>query len=1146
MATVRGYTADEVDLLVDEFEKLVTASLDRVVARVAADLTGPIVGASSAGLGPADVANVTVLWQDEVDGVLTPYIGSVYQGSATSVGVHLVDAFPDDLLPGVPLVADDFALDYMKGASNRLVGVGDELWEDCRNELVDGIKQGQSIEQIAGRINNVSNFSHTRAQRIARTEVHSASEAGNIGQLKAVGYENDEVTKQWEATLDLRTRDTHTAENGKSVQLDQKFVLISGHQLDYPGDPYGAAGEVINCRCTTLFDIDTAPKERCAGAFVAAATSGSCIVPTPKADISGVPINHRISIFNKFMESKISPAWGGAKIYKVLQQVRKDLPSETAGLDDWQLLAAVDQYYVAKKDTFSLKFNEWFQSPAGKKVVGNMPGPVTHAKMPASASPIQLNVPPPPNPAQQVLTLPPIAPKPNPSDLVFTGKKMGGATGAQVWRDQVTGQRWLLKTTDPMGGIYSNKYLFEVENFAAGVQSKALQTRPAIYVMDVHGKKSIIQSMFDGQDAWPKASAFNPLKLSAADIHAMQQEQIFDWMISNFDTHTGQWLRLADGQLLGIDKGQAFKFFGKDKLSWDYVPVTPLSPNGLTYTKLWQAYVQGKNVDLQDPTIGALGEYIDRLAAIPDADYKSLLSGYAKLRFDNDVDRAKFLQAAVNRKNALKADFADFWARAQKERALSLGQAAPKVAVKTAPMPTGPYTGIGPPPPPPAVAATTVAPTVGDIGDITQLTFAQKSGIKVQWVMGINGGKNITPGYGGAKIFKSLDALKKWENARAAKVGETPLTELQLLRVLDEQLGFKGKPKTFESVVVDWLQEPKSTQTYLKLGYLKPPDSLVPGKPVSVVTPVKPVVAQVADPVQDVLDSGDKLDSYAVWKTIGKYKDGETIAYIKAPSGDVYRIDRFDANSVAVFRRNVGETKFEAWSPTGSGDNLVLSSNQLAANFYNVEWSANPAKATLGGKTLIPGKGPGDVVTFQQLWDTRWSWKNGDVLAETTSPVNGSYRRLVSDGKGGVKYQVRNFTSDPWNDLYDFASAADGQKLDVFQMTLTGDVLSKRTVAVSTMDQFSEGDAVTVIDIWAANVHAPNDTVLAYFYDPDYASLWRARMVNGHIELEFRPTGANHWKFAQSVYAPDDLKNVSTFPWHAAKHDGGIPDEVKA
>jgi len=259
----------------------------------------------------------------------------------------------------------------------------------------------------------------------------------------------------------------------------------------------------------------------------------------------------------------------------------------------------------------------------------------------------------------------------------------------------------------------------------------------------------------------------------------------------------------------------------------------------------------------------------------------------------------------------------------------------------------------------------------------------------------------------------------------------------------------------------------------------------------------------------------------------------------------VYRIDRFDANSVAVFRRNVGETKFEAWSPTGSGDNLVLSSNQLAANFYNVEWSANPAKATLGGKTLIPGKGPGDVVTFQQLWDTRWSWKNGDVLAETTSPVNGSYRRLVSDGKGGVKYQVRNFTSDPWNDLYDFASAADGQKLDVFQMTLTGDVLSKRTVAVSTMDQFSEGDAVTVIDIWAANVHAPNDTVLAYFYDPDYASLWRARMVNGHIELEFRPTGANHWKFAQSVYAPDDLKNVSTFPWHAAKHDGGIPDEVK-
>src|SRR5690606_29762814 len=180
----------------------------------------------------------------------------------------------------------------------------------------------------------------------------------------------------------------------------------------------------------------------------------------------------------------------------------------------------------------------------------------------------------------------------------------------------------------------------------------------------------------DSKEAFPKGS-FDPLKLTPDEILTLQQGQIFDWLVSNFDTHSGQWIRLADGKLFGTDKGQAFKFFGQDKLDWDYVPVTPLGSDKLTYQSMWRAYVQGKDIDLQDPTTGPLGEYIDRLMAIPDAEYRKLLAAYAQAK--GKPTSEAFLDAAVMRKQQLKKDFAAFWARAQAERAKHVPKPKPDV-----------------------------------------------------------------------------------------------------------------------------------------------------------------------------------------------------------------------------------------------------------------------------------------------------------------------------------------------------------------------------------------------------------------------------------------------------------------------------------
>ena len=56
------------------------------------------------------------------------------------------------------------------------------------------------------------------------------------------------MVKQWDSTLDARTRDSHAQIDGEIKELDEKF----SNGLMFPGDPNGAAAEVVNCRCALL------------------------------------------------------------------------------------------------------------------------------------------------------------------------------------------------------------------------------------------------------------------------------------------------------------------------------------------------------------------------------------------------------------------------------------------------------------------------------------------------------------------------------------------------------------------------------------------------------------------------------------------------------------------------------------------------------------------------------------------------------------------------------------------------------------------------------------------------------------------------------------------------------------------------------
>ena len=113
------------------------------------------------------------------------------------------------------------------------------------------------ISRILGRYSD--RLLKIRGDTIARTEALTALHASQyeaVRQLVATGkVRADQVTLEWDASRDLRTRFTHIAADGQKVKFGERF-LIGGKRMLYPGDPAGGPNEVINCRCALRVRIN--------------------------------------------------------------------------------------------------------------------------------------------------------------------------------------------------------------------------------------------------------------------------------------------------------------------------------------------------------------------------------------------------------------------------------------------------------------------------------------------------------------------------------------------------------------------------------------------------------------------------------------------------------------------------------------------------------------------------------------------------------------------------------------------------------------------------------------------------------------------------------------------------------------------------
>ncbi len=125
-----------------------------------------------------------------------------------------------------------------------------------QSAVLQGVLQGESPFDVAKRLQGVAQMDYNSAVRYARTMTTSAQNAGRYEAYRRAEKLGVNLTIEWQATLDGRTRHDHRLMHGQRRNVDEPFKLPSGQEIRFPADSSGGSyelqGEIWNCRCTLL------------------------------------------------------------------------------------------------------------------------------------------------------------------------------------------------------------------------------------------------------------------------------------------------------------------------------------------------------------------------------------------------------------------------------------------------------------------------------------------------------------------------------------------------------------------------------------------------------------------------------------------------------------------------------------------------------------------------------------------------------------------------------------------------------------------------------------------------------------------------------------------------------------------------------
>jgi len=134
----------------------------------------------------------------------------------------------------------------------------DNAWNSKKitRQITLGIIEGESLDDIANRLAKATSSQNMNSMMThARTLMTSAQNSGRLISYKNAEKLGIDIEKEWMATLDSHTRDSHADVDGERQPLDKKF----SNGLMYPAEVGGAPAEVYNCRCTMVSNIKKYP-----------------------------------------------------------------------------------------------------------------------------------------------------------------------------------------------------------------------------------------------------------------------------------------------------------------------------------------------------------------------------------------------------------------------------------------------------------------------------------------------------------------------------------------------------------------------------------------------------------------------------------------------------------------------------------------------------------------------------------------------------------------------------------------------------------------------------------------------------------------------------------------------------------------------
>ena len=144
--------------------------------------------------------------------------------------------------------------EYFNSRQLILAGISVRMANRISRLIEKGRADGLTLPQISKLVSDTFlPISRSRAALISRTETHNAASSANHSYHQILQTETgSKMKKKWVATNDARTRSTHSAANGQTVDMDEDFT-VGGMPMAFAGDSRGGAANVINCRCVIVY-----------------------------------------------------------------------------------------------------------------------------------------------------------------------------------------------------------------------------------------------------------------------------------------------------------------------------------------------------------------------------------------------------------------------------------------------------------------------------------------------------------------------------------------------------------------------------------------------------------------------------------------------------------------------------------------------------------------------------------------------------------------------------------------------------------------------------------------------------------------------------------------------------------------------------